>query len=702
MQQIRLNVVYIRASHYDDDGYPLRYWRGTIPSNTLNCLKTLTLSSARSEMLQTAGIHVSVSLYDDMTQRIPIKRLARLNRRKNTCVLVGLAGVQTNQFPRASDLALAFRREGVPVMIGGFHVSGILGMFHKPSDDMQRLLDAGVTLIKGEVEAPGKLAEILLDGACNRLRPIYDIAPPPSLLQAPAPRMDEAMLQRATFKNVSAFDTSRGCPFACNFCSIITVQGRKMRHRSTISLLEMVETEYRRGINAYFITDDNFSRSPIWEEFLDGLIALRRDKNIAISFMAQVDAQAHRIPRFVEKMTAAGCNMIFLGMESLDSRNLEAAAKYHNKADAYDEMVKAWRNAHVLVHVGYIVGFPYDTSESVRHAVLMLRDVLKIDQISFFMLTPIPGSVDHKRMIDSGTPLDADLNNYDSLHATFRHPRMSGCTWQEAYFDAWRRFYTKESMVNALLRTPPQRYWKLFWMFVWSRFCAIEGAHPMLTGLVRLRSRKDRRDIFQTESVTGYAKSRIKEILRMARIYAMLFFEFEEIWLLTRRPEEPRWSVLADLRETWQTAKSRLQYGAVIGHYDDVVKELTLQLSRLAETLKRVDNMPGAFGRRLYRKMKHSVTDVEGYVRRLERQQVTLPLLTEIQTYVEQGVVRRYENVALGYVAWRRKLNGYRRRFRNHIRTGHVFTMEMLKLPFVISAEFIVGARFCLSALHHM
>ncbi len=475
-----------------------------------------------------------------------------------------------------------------------------------------------------------------------------------------------------------------------------------MRHRSATSIIEAIEAEYERGINAYFITDDNFSRSPVWESLLDGLIALKQEKGMVITFMAQVDAQAHRIPGFVEKMADAGCNMIFLGMESLDSRNLDAVGKHQNHADEYSDMVAEWRRAHILVHVGYIIGFPYDTCDSVRQAVTTLRDSLKIDQISFFMLTPLPGSVDHKRLVDASVPLDADLNNYDSLHPTFQHTRMSGQTWRKTYHDAWRQFYTKESMVNALLRVAPNRYWKLFWMFVWSRFCAVEGSHPMLTGLVRLRRRGERRESFPLESVSGYYKRRVREMLRMVRVYVMLFFEFEEIWLLTRKPQTARRAILAELRDACQSARQRYHESTVVGHYDDAVQEMRLLLNRLVETLKHMEVAPGAFGRRLYRKIEESVRDLEGYLRSLDQQQVNLRLLTEIQRYVEYGVVARYEEFALSYVAWRRRLNVYRRRLWRRLRTGHVLSMEMLKLPAVIAVEVIVGVRFCASALHHM
>ena len=120
----RLQVYLIKPSKYDDDGYVIRYFRGVLPSNTLSTLYSLTedqhLSGALGE-----GLEVRTTVLDETVQRIPVQRIIRrAARQRDTRTVIALAGVQTNQFPRAHDLALQFRDGGLPVMIGGFHVSG--------------------------------------------------------------------------------------------------------------------------------------------------------------------------------------------------------------------------------------------------------------------------------------------------------------------------------------------------------------------------------------------------------------------------------------------------------------------------------------------------------------------------------------------------------------------------------------------------
>ncbi len=220
-----LHVVFIRPSRYDDDGYVVRFARGVLPSNTLCCLQSLTEHVAEQGELG-PDVRVTVDAFDDTLHPIPIRRIARWNRHPDTVVVAGLVGVQSNQFMRASDLALQLREQGVSVMIGGFHVSGMLALFDTPSYELQRLLDAGVTLVRGEVEAEGIMPMLLRDALEGRLQPIYNITDFPDLAHAPVPRANAKLQRRYVAKRMATIDTSRGCPFNCSFCTIINVLRR--------------------------------------------------------------------------------------------------------------------------------------------------------------------------------------------------------------------------------------------------------------------------------------------------------------------------------------------------------------------------------------------------------------------------------------------------------------------------------------------
>jgi radical SAM superfamily enzyme YgiQ (UPF0313 family) len=543
----RLVVILIRTSRYDDDGYVVRHWRGTLPSNTLSCLHSLTEDAVRSGAF--GRVEVRVEVIDEIVSRVDPAALARRFRRNGTKVVVGLVGVQTNQVPRAQDLARQFRSENVDVIVGGFHVSGAMAMSPTTPPECQALLDAGVTLVLGEVE--GRWSGILLDAIAGRLRPVYDfLHAPPDLTDAPLPRASRRTQRRFVMARNGTIDAGRGCPFSCSFCTIINVQGRTMRSRSAAHIIEQVRRNYwlkgRRGVRHYFFTDDNFARNPQWEEIFDGLIGLRDDEGLDIDFMMQVDTQAPKIARFVEKAARAGCVQVFIGVESVRDDNLAAGAKRQNRAAEYREMFARWHEVGIVCHAGVIIGFPNDTYERVMEDVRTLAETMLVDQASFFMLTPLPGSRDHQVAVQTGAALDSDYNNYDSFHAALSHPRMSRAEWTRAFRDAWTEFYSFAHMRRVLLAQNPHTYWPVLKTLLWYRAGMIEGAHPMVTGLFRLKHRTSRRATFPIERRWPFARRRAAEIAHVLREYLKLYFEMQELWLLTRIRRDDYW-FLGDL-----------------------------------------------------------------------------------------------------------------------------------------------------------
>ena len=639
-----LKVVYVQPSRYDDEGYIVRYWRGVLPSNTMLCLKALTESIAESGELG-VDVEVLVEGFHDAVERVPVARLARQNRRRDTQVVVGLVGVQSNQFARAADLALELRALGLPVIIGGFHVSGVLALQDAPSPELQNLLDHGVSLVKGEVEAPGVLAGILKDVLENHLQDIYDIREAPCLDHAPVPFPSKRDLRRFFSGGHITVDTSRGCPFDCSFCTIINVQGRKMRSRSAPSFLETIASHYRKGITSYFFTDDNFSRSPIWEELLDGIIALR-EQGMDIRFMMQVDTLAYRLPHFVEKAARAGCYQVFVGVESMNAKNLVAAGKRQNRVEDYVDMVDAWHGSNVLVYAGYIIGFPHDTPDSVHRDIAVLANAVKVDLAAFFMLTPLPGSRDHKHLLDAFVPLDADLNNYDSCHETFAHPNFAPGAWVKTYREAWEHFYTRENIVNTLLRTPRKQYWRSFWTLVYFRYCVLTQTHPMMTGLFPIKGFR-RRPAYPREGLGRCLARRIRDFFIGAGCYLKLLYEFEEVWLLTQTTPVPQRNFLAAVRWHWVAAQLRVSQERLEGRCSQAAEALCALFSNTAEQLRCLDAASGKIGVRTKSWLLEKARDVDNYLACFSATTCSWEEIRRAEHFIQESVIGEFECVAL-------------------------------------------------------
>ena len=548
LKQKKIKIVLIKPSKYDDEGFVIRHFRGVLPSNTLACLSSLTQDVAKRELLGTET-ELTVELIDDTVQKIPVKRIIRSNRLPYRRTIVALVGVQSNQFPRAADLARKFRAGGLQVLIGGFHVSGMLALSEGITPEIQELIDIGVTVVKGEVEETW--GDILRDAAEDKLKALYDFLDcKPDIYAQPLPTFERKYLKRFIVSNFGTIDCSRGCPFNCSFCSIINVQGKEMRVRSPERLAESIRENYRRHrLRFYFFTDDNFARNRSWKEVFTMLIHLKEEEQIPLQFMIQVDTQSHNIPGFVQLAKRAGCTQVFIGMESINPKNLKAAGKTQNNVQDYKNLISTWHDAKIATHVAYIFGFPFDTPESIQEDVGRLQNELGVEQASFFMLTPIPGSRDHARMVQNGEAMNPDLNLYDSFHETTRHPNFAPGELFASYEKAWRSFYSFDYMKDVLSRANPENYRNIFFDFLWYKNSAlIEGGHPMIHGFFRVKDRTDRRPGFAVESRLKHLVRRSRELRSLARSWISLLLEMEELWLQTRKRSEAEKRLLAEIK----------------------------------------------------------------------------------------------------------------------------------------------------------
>jgi radical SAM superfamily enzyme YgiQ (UPF0313 family) len=445
----RFRIVLIKPSHYDDDGYVIRWYRSPMPANSLASVYGLLEDCARRKILG-PDTEIDIVAIDETNTRVRVDRIIADMRGNGNFGFVGLVGVQSNQYPRSLDIAKPLRAAGVPVIIGGFHVSGMLAMFDSIGPDLQRALDMGVTLFAGEAE--GRMDGVVSDAAAGTLKPIYNyIDDLPALEDAVTPFLPGNSVKK-TIGNVTTFDAGRGCPFQCSFCTIINVQGRKSRRRSPDDVERILRKNFEQGIDRFFITDDNFARNKDWEIIFDRIIKLREQDGMDIRFLIQVDTLCHKIPNFVVKAKRAGVTRIFIGLENINPDNLLAAKKRQNKITEYRNMILAWKAVGIWTYAGYILGFPNDTPESARRDIEIIKKEMPLDVLEFFFLTPLPGSEDHKVLWKKGVPLDPDLNKYDLEHALTPHANMTKAEWERLYRDAWSIYYTPEHIVTILRR----------------------------------------------------------------------------------------------------------------------------------------------------------------------------------------------------------------------------------------------------------
>ncbi|MBY5608673.1 B12-binding domain-containing radical SAM protein [Rhizobium leguminosarum] len=486
-------LILIKPSHYDDDGYVIRWWRAMIPSNSLAALYGIAAECAERKVLgdDTA---IDITVIDETNTRIDIAGLLAQFKRHDNFGMIALVGVQTNQYPRALDIARPFRDAGLPVSIGGFHVSGCLSMLDGKAVGLDACRDMGISMFAGEAE--GRLDMVLRDAAAGELKPLYNFMNDlPGIGGTPVPFLPKDNIQR-TLGLSTSFDAGRGCPYQCSFCTIINVQGRKSRFRSADDVEKLVRMNWAQGIHKFFITDDNFARNKDWEAIFDRLIELKERDGIPLGLMIQVDTLCHKIPNFIEKSRRAGVTRVFIGLENVNPDNLTAAKKNQNKITEYRKMLLAWKAQGIMTLAGYILGFPADTPESIRRDIAIIQEELPLDVIEFFILTPLPGSEDHQVLWKKGVEMDADLNIYDVEHVCTAHPKMSKQEWEDIYHEAWALYYSPEHMKTLLRRAvatgvPLARLVKVLVSFATT--VPLENVHPLQSGLLRLKTPSERR-----------------------------------------------------------------------------------------------------------------------------------------------------------------------------------------------------------------
>ena len=525
-----LHVVLIKPSHYDARGYPLRWWRSAIPSNSLAAVHALVADAGRRGV-PAPGVELRVTAIDETNARVDPARILRRIRREGGRALVGLVGVQSNQFPRARDLAEPFLQAGIPVCMGGFHVAGSLAMLDHTPPEIAEAAEAGISFFLGEGEGtePGtsRLDAVLGDAWAGALKPRYDHADDmPSLEGAVVPHLPATEVER-TIGRFSSFDLGRGCPFQCSFCTIINVQGRVSRFRTADDLERIVRANRAEGVSRFFLTDDNLARNRNWEVCLDRLIALR-EEGLKVKLQVQVDTLCHRIPGFIEKAVRAGVDEVFVGLENINPDNLAAVRKKQNRIEEYREMLMAWKQHPVVLMAGYILGFPNDTRESILRDVDTIKRSLPIDMLYFTYLTPLPGSEDHQRLSREGVWMDPDLNRYDLNHRVTHHPRMSDAEWEAAYEEAWARFYASDHMETIIRRMAAlgsnKKRVTTNRLLAYREMHRLYGCHPLEGGIVRVNAPGERRASLPRENALAFhARHWTTELVRQARLWGSLY-----------------------------------------------------------------------------------------------------------------------------------------------------------------------------------
>jgi hypothetical protein len=463
-----LRVVIIKPSKYGRTGYVDRFRRGFMPNSTVPYLQSMTPTSMD-------GVPIEVYPVDEYVQT-DLQYLDLL-RNPDTPTLLAVVGVQSHQFQRALDLAAFARANGVQHCV--------IGGPHPMTCDTTVLHGRGVSFALAEAEMIWP--SILRDAIRGELQPVYgqeqrwtEELHPPALIP-PAARD----LRRYVIPMLGVYP-ARGCPFTCNFCSVIKIAGRQIRGQAIATTMESLRAAKAAGVRLVMFTSDNFNKYSDGPALLEQMIA----ENLRIPFFVQCDTQVSRQEEFVSLLGRAGCFEMFVGVESFQRQTLIAAHKAQNHPSAYGEIVKLCRKYGIVSHFSNIIGFPEDTAAGIREHLDILRG-MQPAVASFYILTPIPGTDQYEDFLNAGWITERNLDRYDATTTTWRHPNLSSSELEELLFHCYGKFYSAKHILRIALETfrPKEVFGGMIPYFghpLFTRFSVWKKTHPMSGGVSRV------------------------------------------------------------------------------------------------------------------------------------------------------------------------------------------------------------------------
>jgi hypothetical protein len=495
----RLRVVLVKPSKYEPDGAVARFRRGVMPNSTLPHVRSLTPPSVR-------GLPVEVHAVDEYVHT-DLEYLRLLEPEAGVRTLLALVGVQSHQFHRALDLGAYARARGALAVIGGPHPM---------TCDTSAAEGRGVSFAQAEAERVWPA--VLEDAVSGELRPAYGRegrwapALDAPVLEPPSPRE----LARYVVPMVGLYP-ARGCPFACTFCSVIKIAGRRVRSQPVAATMAGLRAARAAGVRMVMFTLDNFNKYPEAPELLEAMAAER----LGLKFFVQCDVQVARQEGFVELLARAGCFQMLVGVESFRRGTLLAVRKAQNHPELYGRIVELCDRHGILSHFTNIVGFPEDTEESVAEHV---RELDRLDPAvaTFYILTPMPGTEQYEDFLSRGLITEPDLDRFDATGPVWRHPNLSAARLRELLFRCYREFYSPRRAAAAARRMRWGRgergvYALALWgKWLHCRFAAWKGEHPYSGGVGRVRRDRaaDYRDL--RRRTFGFERAPLPRALALA------------------------------------------------------------------------------------------------------------------------------------------------------------------------------------------
>ncbi len=331
--------------------------------------------------------------------------------------LVGIT-CMTATARHAYEVADAFRARGSAVVLGGIHATVL------PNEAIQHA-DA---VVIGEAEGCwGTLIDDLRNG---RLQKFYR-SEHPDLARAPLPRRDLG-IDRTIF-GTTGLETTRGCPYACEFCSVTDLYGPRIRHRDVDRVVEDVQ---RSGSRIFMVTDDNVTGDVAYSRKLFTALA-----PLGINWVGQSSIKLAKDRELLTLCRKSGCNMLFVGVETVTPTGMQELRKSYSSVSETEEAIRIIQDHGIAFHPSIVFGLDTDTP-AIFDDTLEFLQRNKIPTATFNVMTPYPGTAIYQRLDQEGRLLTHDWYYYNHKCVVFKPKNMSPEQLQDGYRRALKTFYS--------------------------------------------------------------------------------------------------------------------------------------------------------------------------------------------------------------------------------------------------------------------
>jgi radical SAM superfamily enzyme YgiQ (UPF0313 family) len=352
--------------------------------------------------------------------------------------LVGIS-VQTGAVKPAFELAARLRSKGLKVVLGGPYVS-IFPEYCRGHADV---------LVIGEADDIWK--QVLLDLRNGSLKEEYRADAFPDL--SVSRPVGKSALDIGRYFTTNVIQTTRGCPYRCDFCNVHVMNGHKLRHRSIEEIVREVGSFLEHDKRIFFFLDDTINADEAYAEKLFSKLA-----PLNIRWVGQATTALGENRKLLDIFARSGCGALLVGIESLADASNHAHHKYHNPADRQADCIKAIRRAGICVYGSFIYGLDEDTLDMPQTIEAFIEET-GIDVPGINLLRPIPGTEVFSRLAVEGRLLHSS-EDHDAFRFSWGQEmlytpgKISLSDFIPSYTAMTGRVFTVKKAVERALRAP--------------------------------------------------------------------------------------------------------------------------------------------------------------------------------------------------------------------------------------------------------